>query len=174
VIKANPKASRKQLGELAYFPYAWLGKNDPEWLATHSPPPRRNYPKRSRLDWKKIDRELSAVIKALIRDIKNLKGKPVRISLAEVVRRVGYRSYLERQLDKIPRTAKILAQGLESRETFVIRKVQWAEDCYRHEGICPAHYQFIERAGAKNETGKRSIVQRAIDAALEILNKELR
>jgi hypothetical protein len=171
VLKANPKASRKQLGKLAYFTYTWLGKNDAEWLATHGPPPRRNYPTRPRLDWKKIDQELSVVIQALIRDIKNLKGKPVRVSIVEVVRRAGYRSYLERQLDKIPCTAKILAQGLESREEFMIRKIQWAEDCYHYEGICPARYQFIERAGAKNEAGRMPIVRKSINAAMERLKK---
>jgi Tn7-like transposition protein D/TniQ len=77
VLEANPGASRNQLGVIAYFTYSWLRQNDLEWLESHIPPCRRNYPIRPLLDWKKIDRELSAAVRASIECIKNREGKPV-------------------------------------------------------------------------------------------------
>jgi Tn7-like transposition protein D/TniQ protein len=171
VLKANPGAGRKHLGEIAYSTFSWLRQNDPEWLESHLPPRRRNYPTYPRLDWKKIDRELSAAVRVSIERIKHREGKPVRASLSVVARDLGRRSHLERQLAKLPRTTKALMEGLEGPEEFSMRKIENAESCYRKEGICPARYQLIHRANLKNAVGRTTQIQNAVTAALGRLSK---
>lgn len=174
VIHANPEASRKELIVISSFLYLWLRKNDSTWIESHLPPPchkRRGF---QFVDWQKVDGELSeAVITATTR-IKNLKGKPVRASLAEIIREIGYRSYLERRFNKLPLTVKVLNTHLESFEAFAIRKIQWAERCYQQEGFCPTRPQIMRRAVIQNNSGRMPVVQSAVDAAMERLKKQFR
>jgi hypothetical protein len=170
----NPKASRKELNVMASFLYLWLKKNDAEWLESHLPAPRYKASRLPHVDWKNVDVDLSkAVIRSASR-IKRLEGKPVRASLAEIIREIGNRTYLEQRLHKLPLTAKALDIHLESLEAFAIRKVEWAAYCYLQEARIPTRPQLIGRAVVANKTGRTLPVQSTIDAAMERLSKELR
>lgn len=70
ILKANPDASRKRLIEIASFLYLWLKKNDSKWIETHLPSPRKPNRRVSHINWKPIDRELSAAVKASALHIK--------------------------------------------------------------------------------------------------------
>lgn len=172
--KANPEASRKELNLISSFLYLWLKKNDSEWLESHLPVTRYKASRLPLVDWKNVDRKLSkAVIRSATR-IKELAGKPVRASLAEVSREIGNKTYLEQRLHKLPLTAKALDAHLESLEAFAIRKIEWAANCYLQEDRIPTRPQLIRRAVVANKTGRTVLVQSAINAAMERLSKELR
>jgi hypothetical protein len=98
----------------------------------------------------------------------------VRVSLAKIIREIGYKVHLEMRLEKLPYTTKALNKNLESLEAFAIRKVEWAESCYRKEGTCPTRHQVMVRAVIINKSGGAPVVQNAIDAALERLSKQFR
>jgi hypothetical protein len=171
VRKANPEASRNELLAIASFLYLWLRKNDNVWIESNLPPPQQKRSNLPRVDWKEVDRDLSeAVIRSATR-IKCLEGKPVRASLAEIIRDIGHRTYLEQRLNKLPQTAKALHAHLESLEAFVIRKIEWTENCYRQEGFMPTRLQLMVRAVVRNKTGKTPTVQGAINATMERLSK---
>jgi hypothetical protein len=173
VKNAHPNATRKDLIVSASFLYLWLRKNDAEWIESNLPPARRVRSIKPHVNWAKVDSDLHAAVIAEAERIKKLIGKPVRASLAEVIRQIGHRTYLEQRLDKLPNTAIAVETCLESLEAFAIRKVKWAENCYREEGHGPTRPQLIRRAVVANKTGRTRTVQSAIDAAMERLSKEL-
>lgn len=164
-----PKAGRTELIALDSFTYLWLNRHDKEWLEAHLPPVQKRTSMGALLDWGKIDRELSVSLEITVKQIRELPGKPVRISIAAIVRQIGYRTYLEQALDKLPQTSKVMKQNLESLEAHSLRCINWAESQFRKEGVCPSRSEFIYRAGIRNKTGKKAKAQTAIEAALHRL-----
>lgn len=169
VLKANSDASRLQLMTTASFLYLWLKRNDTEWLETHLPPVRKGYRKDELRDWNSIDTALVAEVEATAKRIRELPGRPIRVSMAAVMKEVGRKSWLEFRLGKLPLTNKVLNDYLETVEEFLIRRVTWAEEYYFQKGICPARSYFEASAGTKSNSGRLPAVQSAIDAAMERL-----
>jgi Tn7-like transposition protein D/TniQ len=169
LVKENPEAGRRDLKCLSYYLWLWLRRNDFEWLEEHSPAPLKVPPKYARVDWRFWDTKLAPEVEAVALRIKGAAGQPIRVSKAAIIRAVGYRGWFERKINKLPRTAEIVKKYVEPRERFMLRKVKWAEEQCRSEGIFPTRYQFIMLAGALNTTGKTRKVQDAIDAALKSL-----
>jgi hypothetical protein len=89
VLKANPKAGRNALINKESFLYLWLRKNDPEWIETHLPAARKFVRQGELVNWSNVDAKLSAKVKAAVKRIKELPGRPVRASKAAVIREVG-------------------------------------------------------------------------------------
>lgn len=172
VIKAHPDASRKQLMSISNYLYCWLRKNDLEWFEKHLPPNRNTYRRPSLIDWTSVDNKLSNVVRESAIRIKSLSGRPIRVSITTLIKEVGRRSWLEKRLDKLPLTAQMLKEHLESLEAFELRKVLWAEDSYVKEEACPSRIQFMTRAGVKNKIGKAPAIQAAVNASLERLNNK--
>lgn len=150
-----------------YYPWWWLNRNDPEWLEEHSPQSQPSRPPPLRLDWKRIDIELSTKVKAAALSIKKAAGRPIRVSKAAIIARVGHRAWLEKDLDKLPRTAKVLENHLETYEERAVRQLHWAEGQFRAEGRIPTRFQLIARAGVGNIYGKSAIVQREVNTILK-------
>jgi len=128
VLKDNPSASRRQLMTIASFLYLWLGKNAPEWLEANLPPTRKADHRGDLKDWKSIDIELEAAVEATCKRIREVDGRPVRVSLTAIIREVGHSAWIERCLHKLPRTSTALSNHVESHEDFLIRRVKWAEN----------------------------------------------
>jgi hypothetical protein len=170
VLEANPDSGRQQLLSTAPYTYWWLRRNDPEWLEEHMPAPRTPHPPPVRVDWKKEDVEFSLKVERAASSIRQAAGRPVRVTLAGIARRVGHRFWLERHLDKLPLTSAKLNEYLESFEDYSIRRVQWAAECYREEGIIPTLSQLDRRAGTHYEKAKTPKVMAAQMAALESLS----
>lgn len=138
VIKNNPDLTRNELMNTEIFLYLWLRRNDEEWFEEHLPAvekvSKRNI---ARLDWKKIDKDLSEEIETVCHEIYNLKRFPVRVSTTEIIRRIGYQKWINKRLDglksKFPITNEVLDKHLESFEDYMIRKLVWAKDKYIEE-----------------------------------------
>jgi len=173
VREANPNAGRRQLMILESFLYLWLKKNDSEWLEGHLPPIIKSERKIELKDWKSIDLELAAAIKATSKRIRETPGRPIRISLAAIAKEVGHKAWLEHKLHKLPLTSKALDDCLEPVEEFLIRRVRWAEEYYFQKGVFPMRSYFEARAGTRHKSGKRPAVQSEIEAALGRLNTRL-
>lgn len=171
VLKAKPDASRKQLMDKANFLYLWLRKNDNDWIEAHLPPKRKVDRKVTHLDWRVIDSELSAKVELAVKDIKERPGRPVRISKSAIIRLVGNQPWLEMRLNKLPKTAQVLATHLESQEALLLRRAQWAAKAYAKENIYPTKHQFTQRIGARTISGRTALVQRAINIAVEGLKE---
>lgn len=174
LINEYPKAGRLELQNASPYLIDWLRRHDRDWLDRNLPWPRRSRPKGVQVDWQGRDKKLAAAIKEAVICIHNNDDRPIRVSLAEIIRAIGHQGDLEQYLRKLPHSAKTLSTHLESLEAFAIRKIEWAESCYVQEGIYPTRYQFMVRAAILNKTGRTSVVQRAVDVALERLDKNVR
>lgn len=166
VRRQNPKASRKQLISLAPYTYYWLSRHDVEWLRHNSPKALINNPEPPRVDWKSWDLVLSKGVRSLSSEIRKTRGKPIRASKEEIIRRLGHRSWFEQSLDKLPKTSSSLTKCLESREDFLVRRVSLTEKYFSGKQHCPTLHQFDIRAGTRTKLGGVPQVRKAIEAAL--------
>ncbi|WP_264196172.1 TnsD family Tn7-like transposition protein [Metabacillus niabensis] len=73
------------------------------------------------VDWSKRDQEYVVKIKRLYKELLKLE-KSVRITLSLIGRQFGILANLERHLDKLPKTERLLSEITESVQQFQIRR----------------------------------------------------
>ena len=76
-------------------------------------------------------------------------------------------SQLKKHLHKLPLTAQVLADVVETHEEFAIRRLWWIVERYQQENIRPTRWQLIRRAHIKPEMEVIPEVAHAIDLALK-------
>jgi uncharacterized phage-associated protein len=171
--KKNPKANRTILMTKANFTLQWLYRNDKKWLEAHLPKHGRVYPKSDHFDWSKIDKDISKQVKSVAREIRQFSGKPIRISITEIIRRIGQKGWIEKRKEKLPLTAKAIAESLETLEAYMVRKLLWAENKFLKEKTVPTKNQIIRRATINNSTTQNSTkIQNEIERSLDRIRNQ--
>lgn len=165
----NPEAGGKLLRSLLPRVYMWLYKNDREWLKAYMPP-RKQTVSPSRIDWESRDTQWAIAAKLSAERLKNAPERPVQITVAAIARDIGQLANIQKHLDKLPLTAQVLAEVVETREQFAIRRVEYAAEHFRQESICPQRWELVRRAGLRPDMEAAQQVKEAIAAALDSLD----
>ncbi len=170
VIAANAEAGRTQLRSKAPAIYGQLYKYDKNWLLEHLPPPLTNNGTLY-VDWNNRDIETLEVVKVAAQCLKQDVNRPIWISRTAIANFLAHpaSAWVKRHLNRLPKTAEVLAELSETREEFAVRRVQWVADAFRQENIVPQRWQLVRRAGLRPETTELRLVKQAIATALEIL-----
>lgn len=169
--KNNPEAGRSILRKQFQRVYTWLRRHDREWLETHLPALQIKNPPSARVDWENRDSELCESVKIVAASLYSNLEKPKQVTTAAIARELGQLALIQKHLDKLPQTAKILENLVESREAFAIRRINWVVNCYFQEGICPQRWQLVRRAGLRPELELLLPVENALNQAMEILEQ---
>ncbi len=123
------------------------------------------------VDWEKRDIELAADVEASALRIRSSAENPVRVTTETIGKDTDKFWSLKTKLDRLPLTAKVLDEMVETWEEFTLRKIKWAAKCCLEEKVCPTQRQFLRRA--RVSSGSRLIavpqVKEAIDTALQSL-----
>ncbi|MDK2824777.1 MAG: hypothetical protein PWP71_2695, partial [Clostridia bacterium] len=85
-----PDKSKTELRQLNKAVYAWLYRNDKEWLKFNSPEPIYKY-KNTRVDWDKRDKEILAKVKVVVEEMLYSTEKPERITISLIGSKLGIR-----------------------------------------------------------------------------------
>lgn len=165
VRASKPEAGRQRLQEIAFSLLDWLRRHDDEWLEEHLPPVNKSLPPPARVDWEAWDKKLAAAVEAAAKEIKRVPGRPIRVSLTAIVKTVGHRAWLEKELGHLPITARALSEHIESSEAYLVRKVEWAEGDCRRKGILPTRRQLEVHAGVRGRKGRTQKIVEAADSA---------
>ena len=167
----NPNDGRTALRKKALRIHTWLYRNNPEWLEANSPPHQLQIkPRASRVNWKSRDTELAAKGEFVIRRLKKAGGKPVQITEAAIARELGQLALIQKHKDKLPLTARVISESIETREEFAIRRIEYISECYRNEEVYPRRWEFIRRAALRSDLLTLFKINIAIDKALQSLN----
>lgn len=125
LIYSNPNIGRTKLKRLGSSAYIWLKIHDKAWFEENLPLRRRVHHKRV-VDWIKRDAEISRQVKDAEERMITQKGKPVRITLSLVRKKLSIHKNFVKHLDKLPKTMKVLNEILETNDAYQIRKLTWA------------------------------------------------
>jgi hypothetical protein len=123
----NPIFSKTELRRLNPNVYAWLYRNDRDWLNENSPKKQSNPNKNYRVDWNKRDLETLTEIKKLMLTI-NYRSRPKRITKRYLAVAIGKLSIIEKHLDKLPVTKLFIESNVESHEKYRERLSNWREE----------------------------------------------
>jgi Tn7-like transposition protein D/TniQ len=148
-VKQHPGLTRNQLriiaGNAVYYA---LRRYDREWLEMHSPPKARLKASKPSTNWREKDREVGLKVSDVVADILRTPGKPIRYSATLIARRLGVLETLyKRHPDLLPQTRAAIAGAAESVIDFAIRRVFWAADAYKTDGVAFNMGQLKARAG---------------------------
>lgn len=167
-----PKTTLKALRLNLPREYAWLRRNDAEWLKRHSPLTRRRARPTSGVDWKKRDAEYAVAVRAAATRLRNNSGRPVQVTRAAIGRAVGATTLLRQKLQKMPLAAQVMAGLVETRVEYAVRRVRWAAECFTRERTMPRPWQLVLRA---NVYSLRSVpeVKSAVDGAVHLIESNL-
>jgi hypothetical protein len=132
-LEENPQIDLPTLKAKLGTDYNWLRENDYSWVSARMPPRRRHEPKRFKADWEARDVRVSA------RAIGIDTGRPCLVLSNDA---------------RLPLTNRALMEVAESSEAWAIRRIRWAVDCYRREGVCATRTDVLTRArvGAQFKT----------------------
>lgn len=169
VLKDNPGALRKALREKHTFLYDWLSKNDREWFESLLPP-RKSVGRSAYNNWPERDAESAKAAKEEAERIRSTPGRPVRVSKTAVAKNIGALAVISKRGNLLPLTIKALDDVNESIEDYAVRRVAWAAECFRGEGVCPSIWQLQVKAAVSNRVAKCPILKAAMEAALESLD----
>ncbi len=142
------------------------------WLLEHTPLCEKPKTQSHRVDWEKRDLQLAEDVEVAALLIKNLPGRPVHITISTIGRETGRLALLQQHLDKLPRTAGVLKEFVETREAFAVRRLWWAVTVLSQEQIYPERWLLIRKAGVARLKDQLE-VKDAIDAALQILQPKV-
>jgi hypothetical protein len=168
----SPKTTLKAIRRKRPREYAWLLRNDAEWLKRHSPYSRRRTQSTSGVDWKKRDAEYAIVVRAAAACLRNNPGRPVRVTRTAIGRTVGAVTLLRQKLDKMPLTSQILASVVETREQYAVRRVRRAADLYCQKDVLPREWRLVTRANVYS-LKDNSAVKCAVEGAMNMLKSKL-
>jgi hypothetical protein len=126
----------------------------------------------AQVDWKERDEQLANQVREVVHHLFEAPGRPLRITIQAICREVGHFHSLRHELERLPLTAKVLAESVETHETFAARRVRWAAELYRQEALCPTYRQLVERASVRADLVARwPLVQKAMESALQMLSQ---
>lgn len=119
--------------------------------------------------WTEIDTELAPLVEPAARHLKAQTDPFVWVSKSAVATYLGQYRRIVANLEKLPETAQELAQVVETREEFALRRIQWWEAYHQNRQIRPQKWQFITDAGV-DKAMHRHAIRMAVDKAIQTLS----
>lgn len=125
--------------------YTWLYRNDREWLTqTIDTTPHRLKVHTARIDWGRRDQEIADAVRECSHQLYAVE-KPIRVSRSAIGRKIGRLAVLEKHLIKLPLTAVVLAECVETTAQFQCRRLSWAARQMYQQGLPPS-WQLMHMA----------------------------
>jgi hypothetical protein len=124
---AAPDLPRQQLRSTIPAVYAWLYRNDREWLGAQPPVASNSVFNKPRFDWAARDTTTAEALRqeaALLFD----QTPPQRVTRLTLEVALGQRGWLEKRLHKLPLCVLALAELTESLDDYQCRRIVWAAE----------------------------------------------
>ena len=146
--RATPKVAAQSASSLSH--------------ANHGVSATRDMSSRTRRDWPEIDRVWAAKL-SVWADIVRAETPPVRITVAELERRVNLRGWLLKRRHHLPLTMTFLERTVEITKDFQIRRIHWAIAELEQSGAQVKAWQIMRKAGLRSSSLGR--INAILDAA---------
>jgi len=160
IVEANPDNSISELKAGSSALYAWLYRNDKEWLKTIRYRHDKNKPKQPRLSWEERDQQYLKLLKAAHEAIIAFE-KPKRVSKTLLFTLTHRRSTLEKNLSSLPLTKFFIDSIAESDEDFRIRRIHTYKHSCIEAGEELKRWKLLRLAGVR-----KSYINEQIEATI--------
>lgn len=147
----NPGVSKTGLRKQNKALYAWLYRNDRDWLNESSPYLRKVQTQYCKIDWKARDTEVLQQIKTTIAEMLDSDKRPERISISRIGKKIGSLALIEKHLIRMPEAQVYMNSHVETLEQFRIRRIKWAAKELNSAGEELKEWKIIRKAGIRSE-----------------------
>lgn len=140
-LSQNPNTPRTLLRDKFSRIYKWLFRYDKEWLKSHLPPPKNHS-----FNWTGLDVRLAEEV----REAANCLFEnpiPTRVTIFALGRHTGKYDQLRRELDRLPLTAAVLREVLETPTNFAERLRGQVSNSFRVDLAHPSSPESLEARG---------------------------
>jgi hypothetical protein len=178
-IAEFPLTKVTQLGQTKPQVYQWLLSNDYGWLQRYKPSVKIKRPTSSTtklrplrpihpaVDWPLRDEETVKLVIDIAEKLRRSTQKPQRITKGAIFREGKIACLVnEKALAKMPLAKQALAEVLETRLDFTLRRIRWVVQQYKSKGISPERWQIIRGASLKEKALQEPLIQAALEEAL--------
>ncbi|MGG1689414.1 TnsD family transposase [Heyndrickxia ginsengihumi] len=147
----NPSLSKTQLRIIKPATYAFLYRNDREWLHSNSPVLMKKKVKNNRIDWNERDEKILLQVQDAFKKLKNNNEKMIRISIKSIGDSIGKRDLLEKHLGKMPKTKDFIDKVKETDQEFRKRRVSCVIEKIIEEEEVVRTWKVFREAGIKRK-----------------------
>jgi hypothetical protein len=148
--QVNPESTGTELRKMNPALWTWLYRNDHEWLQNNKPALTKPVNKKVRKDWSEVDQQLTLRLETCVEQILNSPEKPVQVTKAELARQLGMTQlFSSKVITKLPRLKTRSTALLDTRESFARRRICWAADKLRRDGVQAQYWQLVRAAGLR-------------------------
>lgn len=144
-----PDKSKTELRKMIPDVYAFLYRNDRDWLNTYSPVKKRIQTPYQRVDWEKRDKELLKQVKKMVQNWDKDAEKPTKITVTSIGRKINELSLLQKKADKLPITMEYIDRVSEGTVAFQKRRVEFTIEKLKEEGEPILEWQIYRKAGLR-------------------------
>jgi Tn7-like transposition protein D/TniQ len=145
----NPNKSKTELRKMAPEVFAFLYRNDRDWLNTHSPLKKRTLTPNKRVDWKERDKELLNRVMMVVKEWDKDTQKLTKITVASIGKKINELSLLQKKAKKLPKTMNYISEVSESTVSYQIRRVEYVIEKMKKEEDSILEWKVYRRAGLR-------------------------
>ncbi|MFJ7827448.1 TnsD family transposase [Psychrobacillus sp. NPDC096623] len=154
LICENPLLTITSIRRLNPALYTWHYRNNIEFLKMNKPKNKVEINPSSRIDWESRDlATLNQVIK-VVETLYRLE-KPIFVNKTNVGKHISNPSFIEKHLEKLPKTREYLIDNIESRIDFQVRRLFWSCNKIRENGEVIRKWKVRRMAGFKKTMDKK-------------------
>lgn len=147
LVRNHPGVPRVELRAMNPTAYAWLDRNDPEWLESALPKKRPAGGYRSN-SWANKDEALVPRIREAVAVLLSADSRPHRVTVKSIADQMGMGVTLQGMLPNIPQSRELIKKSLESATDIALRRIRWAAAQFVSELTLPSTaYVLAKRAG---------------------------
>ncbi|QFG00799.1 transposase [Psychrobacillus glaciei] len=166
-MKEFPLLSRTALREEFKKQYMFLYRHDKQWLMERLSPKQKKQQPTKTVDWAIRDKVYVREVKLLYKQLLD-RQQPVRITVSVIGKQLGILANLERHLDKLPITKRLLDEITENIQEYQLRR------CYKLIDRMLLEKETIILWKLQRNAGIKSVYFQKIKPMLEIYIKNYR
>lgn len=154
VLRRNyPEASQTQLRMLAKADYAWLYRNDVDFLLKHAPPTAVRVHAVSAPLWRRAESfVMNQLLNASSAIARQSVERPEFPSLERIAKKAGLPRYLADRIRDNKAVYDRIRTAADGKAAFVKRRIEWAKDKVEGDGFPAATWRIRRVAGLRAET----------------------
>lgn len=154
LINANPSLTITSIRKINPALYSWHYRNNRGFLENNKPKNKTKVIINNRVNWDKRDEEtLNQVIEVL--EALYSKEKPVFVNKNSVSKYIYNPSFIDKHLEKLPKTKEYLINNIETREGFQVRRLYWSCKKLHENGEVIKEWKVRRMAGFKKTMNKK-------------------
>lgn len=164
-LKENKGKSKSELKKNAKGLYSWLYKNDNEWFNKITPKRKNGTRTGDIKDWGQLDNKTLVLVKKAVKEMLDLKGKPIKVSKSSIRRYLGQGNSFNNK--KLIKTHKYIKKVTEDIDSYRIRKIEWAiqELINNEDNVTRYKVQLVAGFGGNCDDNVKNLIDKVLENA---------